>query len=73
MTVAPFDSPYPLTPDQVDSFHTNGFLALTDLLSAPQVASLQAWTAEVKGWPNRPGQHMPYEEKRADGTTGLCR
>lgn len=65
--------PYALTDDQVQSFHRNGFLLLSDVLASNEVSDLQSWTAEVKGWPNRKGEHMPYEEKRADGTTGLCR
>jgi hypothetical protein len=68
-----FDSLYQLSPDQLSSFERDGFLLLPDILTPTQTADLQSWTAEVKGWPNRRGEHMPYEEIRSDGTTGLCR
>ena len=68
-----FDTTYSLTEAQKGSFDRDGFLLLDDILSSSQISDLQAWTAEVKGWPNRRGEHMPYEEVRADGTTGLCR
>jgi hypothetical protein len=67
------DIPYHLTPEQEVSFHCDGFLLLSDVMTHSEVDDLQRWTAEVKGWPNRKGEHMPYEETRADGTTGLCR
>lgn len=68
-----FDMPYKLTPEQKESFERDGFLMLPDVLEPSQVKDLQDWTVEVKTWPNRPGQHMPYEEIRSDGSTGLCR
>ncbi|KAL1407796.1 hypothetical protein Q8F55_007231 [Vanrija albida] len=68
-----FDTPYPLTPAQAASFASDGFLILTDVLSQPEVADLQAWAGEVQTWPSRRGQHMPYTEVRADGSVGLCR
>lgn len=64
---------YTLTPKQLESFEQDGFLLLDDLFTPDQTKDIQSWTAEVKAWPNRPGQHMPYDEERADGTTGLCR
>ena len=64
---------YQITPEQVKSFQKDGYLLLDDLLDGPSVEEVVRWTAEVKSWPNRPGQHMPYEEERADGTVGLCR
>ena len=67
------DETYPLAPEQVESFRQNGFLLLTDVFSPQEVADIQKWTAEVKAWPPRVGEHMPYEEVLADGTTGLCR
>jgi hypothetical protein len=67
------DSSYPLTPEQRVSFERDGYLAISDALSPEQVDDVKAWVAEIKGWPNRPGEHMPYEEVRADGTRGLCR
>ncbi|BEJ15693.1 hypothetical protein CspHIS471_0502980 [Cutaneotrichosporon sp. HIS471] len=68
-----FDKKYYLLPEQLESFEKNGYLMLPDVLSEYEVKEMQQWSAEVKGWPDRPGQHMPYEEVRADGTTGLCR
>jgi hypothetical protein len=65
--------PYPLSPTQVESFHRDGYLLIADALSPSDIQDIQAWSAEVKAWPNRVGEHMPYEEKRADGSTGLCR
>jgi hypothetical protein len=73
MIDASFNSTYSLTETQKDSFDRDGFLLLDDILTPSQVSDLQTWTAEVKGWPNRKGEHMPYEEIRADGSTGLCR
>lgn len=71
--MAAFDSLYILSAAQKASFNRNGFLLLDDVLTTSQVSDLQTWTAEVKSWPNRQGEHMPYEEIRSDGTTGLCR
>jgi hypothetical protein len=73
MIDASFNSTYSLTDAQKESFDRDGFLLLDDILTPSQVSDLQTWTAEVKGWPNRRGEHMPYEEIRADGSTGLCR
>jgi hypothetical protein len=73
MTDPDFNSIYTLTATQKESFDRDGFLLLDDVLTPSQVSDLQTWTAEVKGWPNRKGEHMPYEEIRADGSTGLCR
>ena len=73
MTLTALDTPYKLTPEQKESFERDGFLHLPDVLSADQVKSLQQWSKEVHDWPSRPGEHMPYDEVRADGTTGLCR
>jgi len=67
------NSKYTLSKSQKESFDRDGFLLLDDILSPSQVSDIQTWTAEVKGWPNRKGEHMPYEEIRADGSTGLCR
>lgn len=67
------DFPYDLSPAQVSSFERDGFLLLTDVLSQDQAKDLQSWTAEVKGWPDRKGEHMAYAEKRSDGTMGVCR
>jgi hypothetical protein len=68
-----FDKKYYLYSEQLESFEKNGYLMLPDVLTPFEVEEMQQWAAEVKGWPNRPGEHMPYEEVRADGTTGLCR
>lgn len=73
MTESDFNSIYTLTATQKESFDRDGFLLLDDILTPSQITDLQTWTAEVKGWPNRQGEHMPYEEIRADGSTGLCR
>jgi hypothetical protein len=64
---------YPLSSERVEAFHRDGFMLIDDLLDDGQVQDLQRWTAEVKSWPNIPDKHMPYEEQRADGSTGLCR
>ena len=71
--MAAFDSLYILSEAQKASFNRDGFLLLDDVLTTSQVSDLQTWTAEVKSWPNRQGEHMPYEEIRSDGTIGLCR
>jgi len=73
MIDASFNSTYSLSEAQKVAFNRDGFLLLDDILTPSQVSDLQTWTAEVKGWPNRKGEHMPYEEIRADGSTGLCR
>jgi len=73
MIDASFNSTYSLGEAQKVAFNRDGFLLLDDILTPSQVSDLQTWTAEVKGWPNRKGEHMPYEEIRADGSTGLCR
>ena len=58
-------------PAQIESNHQDGFLVVHDVLHSSEVAALQRWTAEVKAWPNKSGEHMPYEEKRSDGDYGI--
>lgn len=67
------DHSYSLSSDQVESFEKDGFLIIEDMFDPATIEQITRWTAEVKAWPSRPGQHMPYEEERADGTIGLCR
>ena len=66
-------SAYNLTPDRIEAFHRDGYMLIDDLFDKAQTEDIQEWTAEVKSWPNVPEKHMPYEEERADGSTGLCR
>lgn len=68
-----WDTTYALSEEQFSSFAKDGFLVLRDFLPSDQVASIQAWSSEVYSWPNEHGKWMPYQERRVDGSMGLCR
>jgi len=57
-----------LTKEQVDSFHRDGFLVLSQdngqcILSQQQIEDIKKWTQEVADWPETPGKWMKYFEK----------
>lgn len=64
----------PLTPEQIASYHKDGFLLLRAhehaLVSA---ADLKTWTDEVANWPREHGKWMPYDEVNSAGETQLMR
>jgi hypothetical protein len=64
---------YTLTPAQKLQYEEKGYLALSDVLTPEITKDVQTWTAEVKAWPHRKGEHMHYEEVRADGSRGHYR
>ena len=73
MVTSFYDLPYSLTTEQANSFERDGFLVIPDVLSPSDIGETQRWAAEVKDWPDKPGEHMPYLEKRLDGSMGHCR
>ncbi|KAJ2780443.1 hypothetical protein H4R18_003462 [Coemansia javaensis] len=65
---------YTLSQEQIDSYHKDGFLKLTDLISADEAAQLVREVREIQSWPDTPGKWMNYyEENKATGSKLLCR
>ncbi|KAJ5175118.1 uncharacterized protein N7482_000995 [Penicillium canariense] len=64
----------PLTPEQVASYHENGYLLL--LAEEHQLVdpvALKQWTEEIKAWPRVKGKWMPYDEININGERQLMR
>lgn len=48
--------------EQLASFRENGYLIVRDLLTEPEIKSLQQWAQQVHDWePTAESQFMPYE------------
>ncbi|MEJ8568514.1 phytanoyl-CoA dioxygenase family protein [Elongatibacter sediminis] len=63
-----------LTPDQIESFHRDGFLVVRGLYSSSEIRQISDWTDEVAAYPEEPGKTMMYfETSSADGARILCR
>jgi len=63
-----------LSEEQVEQFHSDGFLVVRGMYSPDEVAAVSAWTDAVAGYPEIPGKYMMYfEESQADGSRILCR
>jgi len=63
-----------LTQDQVDYYHTQGYLILRvseHKLINP--SDLQTWTNDVAQWPRERGKWMPYDEINSNGQRQLMR
>jgi len=52
----------PLTPEQIEAFHRDGFVSVPGFYSAEEMRGIAAWTEEVTAWPEKPGRHMVYHE-----------
>ena len=64
----------PLTPEQVASYHKNGYLLLRvheHQLVDPK--AMKQWTEEIKAWPRVKGKWMPYDEININGERQLMR
>ncbi|KZT54294.1 PhyH-domain-containing protein, partial [Calocera cornea HHB12733] len=72
-STTPNDAVLQLSEEQKAFFAQSGYLVLRGLLDEREQADLITWTAEVKGWPNTPGAHMPYEEVDRYGRRFLTR
>ncbi|KAI8325292.1 PhyH-domain-containing protein [Martensiomyces pterosporus] len=65
---------YALSQEQIDSYHRDGFLKVTDLLSLEETDKLIAEVRKVQSWPDTPGKWMNYYELNTKtNTTQLCR
>ncbi|KAJ5650842.1 uncharacterized protein N7484_004565 [Penicillium longicatenatum] len=63
-----------LTPEQVASYHKNGYLLLR--VNEHQLVdpiALKQWTEDIKGWPRVKGKWMPYDEINIKGERQLMR
>jgi hypothetical protein len=63
-----------LTPEQVASYHKNGYLLLR--VNEHQLVdpiALKQWTEDIKGWPRVQGKWMPYDEINIKGERQLMR
>jgi hypothetical protein len=63
----------PLRPDQIASFHRDGFLVVRGLFRATEVTDIRRWTDEVQRWPETAGRHMMYFEQSGTGQRILNR
>ncbi|KAJ1942616.1 hypothetical protein FBU59_003147 [Linderina macrospora] len=54
---------FALTQEQIDSYHKDGFLKITDLISADEAQQLIKEVREVQSWPDTPGKWMNYYEQ----------
>lgn len=51
--------------EQLTSFRENGYLIVRDLLTEPEIKSLQQWAQQVHDWePTAESQFMPYEVRK---------
>jgi putative nucleotidyltransferase with HDIG domain len=62
-----------LSPGQVESFHRQGFLQLTDVFNHEQIDRLQGRATALGLLPEAPGKWMKYFESSANGDRLLCR
>lgn len=63
-----------LTPEQVDQFHSDGFLVVRGMYSPEETRAISDWTDEVASMPEAPGKYMMYfEPSQTDGSRILCR
>ncbi|KAJ5928687.1 hypothetical protein N7466_007643 [Penicillium verhagenii] len=64
----------PLTPEQVASYHNNGFLLLrVNEHQLVDPTALKQWTEEIRAWPRVKGKWMPYDEININGERQLMR
>ncbi len=52
-----------LTPEQVDSFHRDGFVVARGAFDDEEMRRIEAWTRELAEMPEEPGRHWVYREK----------
>ncbi len=55
----------PLTLDQIERFHRDGFLVVRGMYGPEAAARIAAWTEELAGYPEVPGKYMMYFEQSA--------
>lgn len=68
------NSYYTLTPEDLQSFHENGYLLVRGFFTEPETHTLQKWAQEVHDLPRTHGvPWMPYEEVNGKGIRVLCR
>ncbi|KAJ1889928.1 hypothetical protein LPJ66_007768 [Kickxella alabastrina] len=65
---------YALTQEQIDNYHKDGFLKITDLFSAKEAEEMVKSVREIQSWPDAPGKWMNYYESNPKtGRMLLCR
>ncbi|KAJ6007752.1 hypothetical protein N7540_011728 [Penicillium herquei] len=63
-----------LTPEQVASYHQNGYLFLrVNEHQLVDPTAMKQWTEEIKAWPRVKGKWMPYDEINMNGERQLMR
>src|SRR5436190_21949729 len=63
-----------LTQDQIDHYHTQGYLILrASEHKLVRPSNLQAWTDDVAQWPRERGKSMPNEQINSNGQRQLMR
>ncbi|MBT9556096.1 MAG: phytanoyl-CoA dioxygenase family protein [Myxococcales bacterium] len=60
-------APFELTPAQLASFRTQGWLVLRGVIPPAQLAALQDWTAELEDWAELDGPGLHHFEETATG------
>ena len=51
-----------LTPEQIDTFHRDGFVFVPGFYSADEMRAISGWTRELFEMPEQAGRHMVYYE-----------
>ena len=52
----------PLTPEQIETFHRDGFVRAPAFFDAGEMRRITDWIDEIAAWPEEPGRHMVYHE-----------
>ncbi|KAJ2395955.1 hypothetical protein GGI05_001348 [Coemansia sp. RSA 2603] len=65
---------YTLSREQIDAYHIDGFLKITDLFTANEIESMVTNVREIQSWPDTPNKWMNYYEmNKKTGKMLLCR
>ncbi|CAO3589833.1 unnamed protein product [Absidia cylindrospora] len=65
---------YPLTSEQLQSYHDQGFLLIEDFYTPEEHATLEQYCEEFKHWGHEKGKWMQYyETNKANNQEQLCR
>lgn len=64
----------PLTPEQIQAFHSQGYLKIPAMFSRDEMAEIARWTDEIAALPEVPGKYMMYfESSQLDASRILSR
>ncbi|KAJ2726542.1 hypothetical protein GGI07_000484 [Coemansia sp. Benny D115] len=65
---------YKLSQAQIDSYHKDGYLKITDMVTPEEAQRMVQDVRDIQTWPDQPGKWMNYYElNKRTGKTMLCR